>query len=76
MLRLANGTAPPIPVRDSKAPLTAPVEVTVVIAVQSDVSAMPKRCSLPSRLPPVEPWKAVVWRPAACWAGVPCCSAM
>jgi len=73
MLRLAKGTAPPIPVSDSNAPLTAPVEVTVVIAVQSEVSAMPKRCSLPSRLPPVEPWKAVVCTPAACCAAVPCC---
>ena len=26
---------------------------------------MPKRCSLPSRLPPVEPSKAWVWRPAS-----------
>ena len=74
--RFENGTAPPRPVSDSKAELTAPHEVTVVIAVQSEELAIPKRCSLPSMLPPVEPWKAWVWRPATCWAGVPCCSAM
>ena len=32
--RLANGTAPPIPVKDSIALLTAPHEVTVVIDVE------------------------------------------
>ena len=37
---------------------------------------MPKRTSLPSMLPPVEPSIAPVWMPAACWAGVPCSSAM
>ena len=57
--RLANGTAPPMPVSDSSAALTAPHEVTVVTAVHSAESAIPKRCSLPSRLPPVEPSKCV-----------------
>ena len=61
--------------KDSIAALTEPLEVTVVVVAQSAESAMPKRCSLPSRLPPVEPSKAWVWRPAACWATVPCCSA-
>ena len=55
---LASGTRPPIPVSESKAALTAPQEVTVVTAVHSEDSAIPKRCSLPSMLPPVEPSKA------------------
>ena len=53
-----------MPVSESKAALTAPQEVTVVTAVQSDESAIPKRCSLPSMLPPVEPSKAWVMTPA------------
>ena len=65
-----------MPVSDSNAALTAPHEVTVVTAVHSAELAMPKRCSLPSRLPPVEPSRMPVWTPAACWAGVPCISAM
>ncbi len=52
--RLANGTAPPMPVNDSIALLTAPHEVTVVTTSNSAEPAMPKRCSLPSRLPPSE----------------------
>ena len=56
-----------MPVSDSSAALTAPVEVTVVTAVHSAEPAMPKRCSLPSMLWPTTP--------AACWAGVPCSSA-
>ena len=44
-----------MPVSDSKAVLTAPQETTVVIAVKSAELAMPKRCSLPSMLPPVDP---------------------
>ena len=52
-----------MPVSESNAALTAPHEATVVIAVKSALEAMPKRCSLPSRLPgsPV--------RPARCCAG-------
>ena len=69
------GTAPPRPVKDSSAALTEPLEVTVVVVAHSADSVIPLRCSLPSMLPPVEPWKAVVCRPAACWAAVPCCSA-
>ena len=72
---LAIGTRPPMPVSESRAPLTAPQEVTVVTAVHNDVSAIPKRCSLPSMLPPVEPSKAAVASPAWCCAGLPCCSA-
>ena len=53
--RLANGTAPPMPVNDSIALLTAPHEVTVVTTSNSAEPAIPKRCSLPSMLPPVEP---------------------
>ena len=56
-----------MPVSDSNAELTAPVEVAVVIAVQSAVPAVPNRSSLPSRFGPVSP--------AACWAGVACSSA-
>ena len=56
-----------MPVSDSKAALTAPVEVAVVTTVQSAELAVPKRSSLPSRLAPV--------MPAACWAGVACDSA-
>ena len=63
-MRLASGTRPPIPVSESRAALTAPQEVTVVTAVHSEESAMPKRCSLPSMLPPVEPSKAWVRMPA------------
>ena len=55
-----------MPVSDSKAALTAPHEVTVVTAVHSVEFAMPKRVSLPSRLPPVEPSITPVWMPAAC----------
>ena len=53
--RLAKGTAPPIPVKDSIALLTAPHEVTVVTTSNSAEPAIPKRCSLPSMLPPPEP---------------------
>ena len=67
-------TAPPSPVSDSIEALTAPLEVTVVIAVQSAELAMPKRCSLPSMLPPVEP-RCDGADARRCWAGVPCCSA-
>ena len=74
--RLANGTAPPMPVNDSIALFTAPHEVTVVTVSNSAEPAIPKRCSLPSRLPPVEPEITCVCRPAACWAGEPCASAM
>ena len=56
-----------MPVSDSNAALTAPVEVTVVIAVHSEEPAVPKRNSLPSRFAPTTP--------AACWAGVPWLSA-
>ena len=74
--RLAIGTAPPIPVNDSIALLTAPHEVTVVTTSNSAEPAIPNRCSLPSRLPPAEPAIAWVCRPAACCAGEPCASAM
>src|ERR1039458_961053 len=47
--RLAKGTAPPMPVNDSSALLTAPQEVTVVTTSKSAEPAIPKRCSLPSR---------------------------
>ncbi len=73
--RLLIGTSPPSAVKDSIDELTAPAEVTVVVVSNSAELAIPKRCSLPSRLPPVEPFKATVWRPAACCAGDPCCSA-
>ena len=58
----AIGTAPPKPLSDSIAALTAPQDAAVVTATNSDVEPIPKRCSLPSRLSPV--------RPAACIAGV------
>ena len=41
--------------KDSIALLTAPHEVTVVTTSNSAEPAIPKRCSLPSMLPPVEP---------------------
>jgi hypothetical protein len=56
----------PTAVSDSKAALTAPVDVTVVTAAQSELPAVPKRTSLPSRFAPATP--------AACWAAVPCSS--
>ena len=65
--RLANGTAPPSPVSDSNAALTAPVDVAVVTAVHKAELATPNRCSLPSMFGPS--------MPAACSAGEPCCSA-
>ena len=74
--RLAIGTAPPIPVNDSIALLTAPHEVTVVTVSNSAEPAIPNRCSLPSKLPPADPAIAWVCRPAACCAGEPCASAM
>ncbi len=61
--RLAIATPPPIPVNDSSALLTAPHEVTVVITSYSAEPAMPKRCSLPSMLPPVLPLITAVCRP-------------
>jgi hypothetical protein len=66
-IMFAIGTAPPRPVSESSAAFTAPVDVTVVIAVHSDEPATPKRVSLPSRLPPAIP--------AACWATEPWASA-
>ena len=57
--RFAKGTAPPMPVKDSIALLTAPQEVTVVTTSKSAEPAIPKRCSLPSMLPPPEP--AITW---------------
>jgi hypothetical protein len=54
--------APPSPLRDCIAAFTAPHEAAVVTATNSDVEAMPNRCSLPSRFGP--------WIPAACIAGV------
>ena len=74
--RLAIGTAPPIPVNDSIALLTAPHDVTVVTTSNSAEPAIPKRCSLPSMLPPVDPATTWVCSPAACCAGEPCASAM
>ena len=56
------GTAPPMPLSDSIAALTAPQLAAVVTAANSAEEAMPKRCSLPSMFGPV--------RPAACIAGV------
>ncbi len=64
--RFAIGIAPPIPVNDSIALLTAPHEVTVVTTSNRAEPAIPKRCSLPSMLPPPEPAITPVCRPAAC----------
>jgi hypothetical protein len=61
------GIAPPMPVSESSAAFTAPHDVTVVIAVHSAELVIPKRVSLPSRLPPAIP--------AACCAGEPWTSA-
>jgi len=41
------GTAPPIPVSESRAALTAPHDVTVVMALQRAELVIPKRVSLP-----------------------------
>ena len=51
-LMFAIGIAPPMPVSDSIAALTAPHEVTVVIAANRLEPGRPKRVSLPSMLPP------------------------
>ena len=41
-----------MPDSDSMAPLTEPLDATVVETAHSAVEAIPKRCSLPSRLSP------------------------
>ncbi len=69
------GAAPPMPVYASSAEFTEPLDAAVVMADHSELSATPKRCSLPSRLPPVLPSWAATSTPAALWAGEPCCSA-
>ena len=55
VIMLVSGTLPPMPVYESWAELTEPFEASVVTVAQSALLAMPKRCSLPSRLPPVVP---------------------
>ena len=56
------------------AELTDPLEASVVAVAHSAESAIPKRCSLPSRLPPVVPsWASVL--SAGVRAGEPCRSA-
>ena len=72
--RLLIGTALPSPVNDSIAALTEPFEVSLVVVAHTAELTMPLRISLPSMFPPVEPAIARVLTPAACWAGVPCCS--
>ena len=49
---LTSGTAPPSGVNASCTPLTEPFDASVVTVAQRAVSAMPKRTSLPSMLPP------------------------
>ena len=65
----AIGIAPPRPLKDSIAAFTAPHDAAVVTAAKSEVEAMPKRCSLPSMLPPGDARRR-------CIAGVGCDSAM
>ena len=64
---LISGIMPPIAVNESCMALTAPHDASVVITANSEEAAMPKRTSLPSRLPPV--------RPSAVKASLPCASA-
>ncbi len=47
----------------------------MVAAVHSALFAIPKRCSLPSRFPPVVPSADAVATWAVFWAGEPFCSA-
>jgi hypothetical protein len=49
--------------------LTEPFEAPVVAVAHSADWAIPLRCSLPSRLPPVVPSAAATSIPAAPWAG-------
>ena len=72
----ASGTSPPSGVSESCMALTEPVVAAVVVATNSAVSAMPKRSSLPSMLPPG--WVALIcWSaPAAVSSGLPACSAV
>ena len=70
-----SGTAPPAPVYESWAELTEPFEAAVVTAAHRALLAIPKRCSLPSRLPPVVPSAEAVATSAPFWAGEPFCSA-
>ena len=64
-----------MPVYESRAELTEPFEAAVVTVAQSALLAMPKRCSLPSRLPPVVPSAEASATSADFWAGEPFCSA-
>lgn len=71
----ARVTVPEAPVRASWPPLTAPVEVPVVIAAKVAVLAAPKRTSLSLRLPPDWPSSASSSTPLACSTSDPRCSA-
>ena len=54
--------------------LTAPHEVTVVMTAQSTERAIPKRTSLPSKLPPAWSAEADWSTPSAANSGLPRCS--
>ena len=64
-----KGTKPPIGMKESCMALTAPQEASVVTVAKSEELKMPKRTSLPSRLPQV--WST----PKAVRRGLPCASA-
>ncbi len=61
-IMLKTVSPPPNGVNESWKEFTAPVEVSVVEAANSELAAMPKRCSLPS-----------IAAPAACRALPECC---
>src|SRR5450830_1484925 len=71
----AMGTKPPMGISESCMALTEPVVAPVVVAMNRLVSAMPKRSSLPSILPPL--WVAdSSWStPSRVNSGLPACSA-
>ena len=72
----ARGTKPPMGVSESCMAFTEPVVAPVVVVTNSAVSAMPKRSSLPSMLPPL--WVSDICWSAPAWvsSGLPPCSAV
>ena len=66
-----SGIRPPSAVNESCIALTAPHDVSVVITAKSVEAAMPKRVSLPSKLPPFTPSAWISGLPAASAAYAP-----
>ena len=71
---LSIAVPPASGVRLSCPVLTAPVEVSVVTLANRDESAMPKRTSLPSMLPPAWVEVSAWFAPSLVRIGLPFCS--